>query len=399
MSSVQFNRSLIDAVGLDPRSFFDYLFVSRLIKAIEARFKPLEDQSGSLDAAIEAVRKVGLDRINEVLVPAIQSILEIQSKGFLVARSDTLVTLGVGDVLTLVVGEDQGRGLFTPGPFTALTREATPDDYAICRTVDYNQETGVYICQVQAYDGDPGPHNDWVIGALAASTIAGMTLRDQSAAARDAAFGYATAADTARGLAVTAKGAAEAAAGVAGGHASAANTSRGEALGFRNQAEAFAAAAATFDPSNFYTKGVVDAAFAGEATARGAAIATAVTDMAKTTVAQQFTKPQRSGVTALTSASTITIDGSTLGGNIMSLTIAHNATLANPANLAEGTTFSIFGQQDGTGGRTLAYGSNWNPIGRSSAPSIPAAPNAKFRITGQVGPSGRIDYLVQGVGV
>ncbi len=120
---------------------------------------------------------------------------------------------------------------------------------------------------------------------------------------------------------------------------------------------------------------------------------------AKTNVAQQFTKPQRTGIFALTSAATITIDGNTLTGNIMSLTLAHSATLANPTNLADGTTFSIFGQQDATGGRTLAYASNWNPIGSASAPAIPTGANAKFRITGQVGPSGRIDFIAQGVGV
>lgn len=258
MSSVQFSRSLLDALGLKASDTFTYEVLVRLLRAIEARLKPLEDQTGSLEEAIEAVRKVGLDRINEVLVPAIQLVFEIQSKGFLVARSSSSVTLAEGNVLTLIVGEEQGRALFTPGPFTALTREANADDYAIARTIDYNQTSGVYTCQVLSFEGTAGPHSDWVIGALAASTIAGMTLRNQAAAARDASAGYAAAADAARGLAVAAKEAAEAAAGVAGGHASAAATSSGEALGFRNQAQAAAEAAATFDPSNFYTKTAMD---------------------------------------------------------------------------------------------------------------------------------------------
>lgn len=287
MTSVQFSRSLLDVLGLTASDKFSYESLVRLLRAIEARLKPLEDQSGSLDEAIAAVRKVGLDRINEVLVPAIQLVFEIQSKGFLVARSSSSVTLADGNVLTLIVGEEQGRALFTPGPFTALTREANADDYAIVRTIDYNQTSGVYICEVLSFEGAAGPHSDWVIGALAASTIAGMTLRNQSIAARDAASGYATAADTARGLAVAAKGAAETAAGVAGGHAAAANTSRGEALGFRNEAETFATAAATFDPANYYTKGAVDDALEtlGETVADGlsaeAAARVAATDEAK----------------------------------------------------------------------------------------------------------------------
>ena len=121
--------------------------------------------------------------------------------------------------------------------------------------------------------------------------------------------------------------------------------------------------------------------------------------LASTALTQQWTKPQRTGITPLTSAPTITIDGNDLGGNIMSLTLEHSATMANPVNLAEGTTFSIFGQQDAVGGRTLAYSSNWLPLGSATAPAIPTAPNAPFHITGQVGPGGRIDFTVQGAGV
>jgi len=295
MTSVPFSRSLVDIAGLQPTGDLDYTSMVRILKAIDARLMPLENQTGSLDAAIAAVRKVGLDRINEVLVPAIQLVFKIQSMGFLVARSGSAVALADGEVLTLVVDEEQGRALFTPGPFIALTREANADDYAIARTVDYDQTSGVLICQVLSFEGAAGPHSDWVIGALAASTIAGMTLRNQSVAARDAASGFASAADTARGLAVTAKGAAEAAAGVAGGHASAANTSRSEALAFRNQAEAFAGAAATFDPSNFYTKAAIDLALvavtedvSAEVEAREAAISTAAAEARRTAIRMTF---------------------------------------------------------------------------------------------------------------
>lgn len=176
MSSPAFSKSLIDALGISDRAVFDYTTLVRLLKAIEARLNPLEDQSGSLDAAIEAIRKVGLDRINEVLVPAIQLILEFQSKGFLVASSSTAATLGNGNILTLIIGDEQGRAIFTPAPFVALTREATPNDYAICRTVSYVQDSGVYICEVVAFAGAAGPHSDWVIGALAGSTIAQQTM-------------------------------------------------------------------------------------------------------------------------------------------------------------------------------------------------------------------------------
>lgn len=59
-------------------------------------------------------------------------------------------------------------------------------------------------------------------------------------------------------------------------------------------------------------------------------------------------------VQTLTSAATITPDWN--AGQMAILTLATNATLANPSNLKAGTTMQIKIKQDGTGGRTLAYG-------------------------------------------
>jgi hypothetical protein len=123
-------------------------------------------------------------------------------------------------------------------------------------------------------------------------------------------------------------------------------------------------------------------------------------DTAKVDVDRIWTKTQRSTITALTSATTITIDFSTVSGNVLSLTLAHNATLANPTNLGTGSTkFSIICQQDGTGGRTLAFGANWFPIGAATAPAAPTGINAKFRIDAESDGSGRIDFKLSSVGV
>ena len=51
------------------------------------------------------------------------------------------------------------------------------------------------------------------------------------------------------------------------------------------------------------------------------------------------------------------------------LTLSGNITLANPANLTAGTSGSIFIVQDGTGSRTVSYGSSWDFIG-GAAPTM-----------------------------
>ncbi len=73
---------------------------------------------------------------------------------------------------------------------------------------------------------------------------------------------------------------------------------------------------------------------------------------------------------ALTSGTTITPD---MGAAInFTLTLAHNATLANPSNVKAGQSGVIEITQDGTGTRTLAYGSNWKFPGGAPVLSTPA---------------------------
>ena len=100
--------------------------------------------------------------------------------------------------------------------------------------------------------------------------------------------------------------------------------------------------------------------------------ATAGTDYVSTSVNQTFTKGQRGAVSALTSAATITPDFAT--SNNFSLTLATNATLANPSNQTAGQSGVIVITQDATGSRTLAYGSYWKFSG--GTPTLTTTANA-----------------------
>lgn len=78
-------------------------------------------------------------------------------------------------------------------------------------------------------------------------------------------------------------------------------------------------------------------------------------DTAKTDVAQSFTAAQRGSITALTDGATITPDFA--AANNFSVTLGGNRALANPTNLTAGQSGVIVITQDGTGSRTLSYGS------------------------------------------
>ena len=90
-------------------------------------------------------------------------------------------------------------------------------------------------------------------------------------------------------------------------------------------------------------------------------------DTAKTDVAQTYSAGQRGTITALTDGATITPD--LAASNNFSVTLAGSRTLANPTNIVAGQSGSVFITQDGTGSRTLAFGSYWDFAG-GTAPTL-----------------------------
>ena len=93
--------------------------------------------------------------------------------------------------------------------------------------------------------------------------------------------------------------------------------------------------------------------------------------------ANTWTAGQRGEITALTSATTITPNFA--DSNHFSVTLAHNATFANPSNLTAGQTGSIFITQDGTGSRTGSWGTYWDFIA-GTAPTLTTTAAAVDRI-------------------
>lgn len=82
---------------------------------------------------------------------------------------------------------------------------------------------------------------------------------------------------------------------------------------------------------------------------------------------------QRNPPTTLTDAATITPDFS--AANNFAITLGGARTLANPTNRASGQAGQIVVVQDGTGSRTLTYGSAWKfPAG--TAPTLSTAAGA-----------------------
>lgn len=116
-------------------------------------------------------------------------------------------------------------------------------------------------------------------------------------------------------------------------------------------------------------------------------------DTAKTDVAQTYTAGQRGEITALSDGATITPDMA--DSNNFSVTLGGNRTLANPSNLTAGQSGSFFITQDGTGSRTLAYGSQYDFIG-GTAPTLTTTASAVDRIDYVVRTTGSIHCVFTG---
>jgi hypothetical protein len=80
-------------------------------------------------------------------------------------------------------------------------------------------------------------------------------------------------------------------------------------------------------------------------------------DTAKVDLNQNWSAAQRGSISTLSDGATITPNFNL--ANNFTVTLGGNRTLANPSNLTAGQSGVIWIVQDGTGGRTLSYGSQW----------------------------------------
>lgn len=107
-----------------------------------------------------------------------------------------------------------------------------------------------------------------------------------------------------------------------------------------------------------------------------------VTSLGETTASDTIDGVLAPTITTLTDGSTITPAFSDSCN--FTVTLGGNRTLANPTGLVAGQSGSLFIVQDGTGSRTLAYGSYWD-FAAGTAPTLTTAANSVDRI----------DYIVR----
>ena len=231
-------------------------FFNRRYRDLDNRLDPLERRAFSEDLVLQTVQDRVLARSEAVIASLRDQLVQITQLEFLTGHSGTERTLVEGQSISFII-DPADRALFAPGPWSVIGRDSTPDDYAIVRGLAYDRDLGQFDVTVFSVVGNPGPHHDWSIAAVAGSTLAQLVLLGQGKAARDAALAAISVADDN----VVATGEDRIATSA---DRQAVHDDRVASQAARAGAEAAAINARLFDPSSYYTKDVGDGRYASK---------------------------------------------------------------------------------------------------------------------------------------
>ncbi|MHC2250033.1 pyocin knob domain-containing protein [Bradyrhizobium elkanii] len=248
---------------------------NRRFDDIDRRVSSNEEELDAIDGLTAYIEGLALNRLDLVLAPALDKIALVSEQGFLLAHSNSQVTLDVNTTQVFAIPDLAERELFAPSPFVTIARKGSMTDFAFAELVAWDRNSGQLTVRPRAIFGNPGPFIDWVIYVGTAIQEAVMDTLAKCEAARDLALQY--------------KGSADADAAATAADRAAIVLMKGDTLAARDAAQAFAAAAQTWDPSLYYSKVTVDATFVAFGQAQG--LSAAQKDQARKNIGILQTQP------------------------------------------------------------------------------------------------------------
>ncbi|UPT95383.1 pyocin knob domain-containing protein [Bradyrhizobium barranii subsp. apii] len=210
---------------------------NRRFDDIDRRVSSNEDGLETIGGLTSYIEGLALNRLDLVLAPALDKITLVSEQGFLLAHSNSSVTLDVNATQTFAIADAAERELFAPSPYLTITRAANQTDFAFAKLISWNKVSGQLVVQPLQIMGNPGPFTDWVIYVGTAISQAVATVLQQTQAARDMALNYRDASGVNAGQTTSDKNAVA--------------LMRSDTLAARDAAIQAATNAAGFDPSHF----------------------------------------------------------------------------------------------------------------------------------------------------
>ncbi|WLA44103.1 pyocin knob domain-containing protein [Bradyrhizobium elkanii] len=248
---------------------------NRRFDDIDRRVSSNEEELDAIDGLTAYIEGLALNRLDLVLAPALDKIALVSEQGFLLAHSNSQVTLDVNTTQVFAIPDLAERELFAPSPFVTIARKGSMTDFAFAELLAWDRNSGQLTLRPRAIFGNPGPFIDWVIYVGTAIQEAVMDTLAKCEAARDLALQY--------------KGSADADAAATAADRAAIGLMKGDTLAARDAAQAFATVAQTWDPSLYYSKVTVDATFVAFGKAQG--LSAAQQDQARKNIGVLQTQP------------------------------------------------------------------------------------------------------------
>jgi hypothetical protein len=151
-----------------------------LIRTLDVRLKSVEEKRASFEEAAAQLAQIGLDRINQALLPAFQEVLAIAHLGAIfTATSGTTLQVTTG-TKQLTIPEDQ-RDRFAPAAYVAL-RAVGHTGIAMTGEVSaYDRPTGTLTVAAEQVIGT-GEFNEWVVSPVPAPDFGSYTQSEIDAA-------------------------------------------------------------------------------------------------------------------------------------------------------------------------------------------------------------------------
>ena len=167
--------SNLQAYLVDEKTPVDQDWVKRVFGDIDRRIASIEDRKAADDAVIDELKEVGLQRVDEALLPAFEAVQQLAQLGVLLeATSTTTVVVGTGAKAFTVA--EASRDTFAPASYLIIRSATNTGNTMSGHLTSYDRETGALVVDVEIANGS-GSFDDWSlsVGALPDATHSGRT--------------------------------------------------------------------------------------------------------------------------------------------------------------------------------------------------------------------------------